>query len=105
MDVKDSVYEKMKNGLAERIEVIKLSPIDEIIGRAHELSIKMEIIELVANDEVDIESLKILDEFAYPLTRVYEGWLLNDYSITDKLIDTIDETAQMYEELIYGREW
>ena len=93
-DLRDLLYEKMRNEQNNFIENLKLQPPDKIIAAAYETVMRDDILILFESDFLDITQVKELLRLEYPLSACYDEWLKNDCSYMDMLRDTVDDFSK-----------
>ncbi len=94
MSVKDQLHEKMTVEYLNYIVELKKQPPEKIVEGAYEKVLKEEILLSVQGNDMPDEKAQALLDLDYPLDELYQEWCASDYSYTDMILDSINETAQ-----------
>jgi len=92
MTIQDELYEKVSTEHNAQIEEIKKLPLDEILGKAHEIAIKADLLMCFEAGEFEGREARILFALDRPLDYIYQRWLDMDSSHhMDSLRECIDD--------------
>ena len=90
----DLLYAKCKSELDTFIKGMVISPPENIIEKAYEITTKNDIMAIMEEIELPDNQAKALLALKNPLDLIYRKWLDTDYSNMDGLREIIDDFAK-----------
>ena len=92
-DLVEKLYLKLKEEYLNYVNNIKQLPVEEIIKKSYELTIRKEFVDMFY-DNRDFNKFQLLAllEKEQPLQYLYDSWMDCDYGINNLLLDNLDNT-------------
>lgn len=92
-DLVEKLYLKLKEEYLNYVDKIKQLPVDEIINKSYELTIRKEFVDMFY-DTCNFNKFQLLALFEkdQPLQYLYDSWYECDYGMHNLLLDNLDDT-------------
>ena len=92
-DLVEKLHLKLKEEYLNYVNNIKQLPVEEIIKKSYELTIRKEFVDMFY-DNRDFNKFQLLAllEKEQPLQYLYDSWMDCDYGINNLLLDNLDNT-------------
>ena len=92
-DLVEKLHLKLKEEYLNYVNNIKQLPVEEIIKKSYELTIRKEFVDMFY-DNRDFNKFQLLAllEKEQPLQYLYDSWMDCDYGINNLLLDNLDDT-------------
>ena len=92
-DLVKKLHLKLKEEYLNYVNNIKQLPVEEIIKKSYELTIRKEFVDMFY-DNRDFNKFQLLAllEKELPLQYLYDSWMDCDYGINNLLLDNLDDT-------------
>lgn len=93
-DYKALLDEKMREKYQDFIDELKKMEPDELLSHCYEKVYKEQLVEIVANKEMEPIEAQALYRLRNPLNDLYTEWLKDNSSDYDILCDVVDERTK-----------